>query len=256
MFARSLSRAAIMAALCLAGLASAVRQSGDPSHAIVSESSSTTTRRAGQAKGGRPGDKVMVPCAGHITQCGVEDQAKVVYVPISTKTITHEIVTTEVVTLPTSTRIIESVRVETVTNTTKGHCRTTQYLPGKPVEVTVDVIVVKTEEIQPIFNTTTWVVSKVTESAIEQCFIPNYTILGQGPGSPGSPEASSTAEATPASSSVASARSSDTVSPAASTPAASDESPSYGEPAQKPMKPMDADDERPALVGSDGDWSE
>lgn len=39
----------------------------------------------------------MVPCAGHITQCGVEDKAKIIYVPRSTKTITNEIVSTSVV---------------------------------------------------------------------------------------------------------------------------------------------------------------
>ncbi|KAG5802578.1 hypothetical protein H9Q74_011999 [Fusarium xylarioides] len=253
MFAQSLSRAAIVATLCFAGLASAVRQSGDPSPAIISESSSTTTARVGETKIGKPDDKVMVPCAGHITQCGVEDQAKVVYVPISTETVTNSIVTTEAVTLPTSTRIIESVTVETVTNTTKGHCRTTQYLPGKPVKVTVDVIIVETEEIQPIFNTTTWVVSTVTESAIEQCFLANYSIRGRGPGSRGGPDSSATAEATPANSPVASARSSDSVSPAASTPAASDESRSDDDSAQRPME---TDDERPVIVGSDGDISE
>ncbi|KAF5562469.1 hypothetical protein FPHYL_5663 [Fusarium phyllophilum] len=253
MFAQSLSRAAIVATLCFTGLASAVRQSGDPSPAIISESSSTTTARVGETKIGKPDDKVMVPCAGHITQCGVEDQAKVVYVPISTKTVTNKILTTEVVTLPTSTRIIKSVRVKTVTNKTKGHCRTTQYLPGKPVEVTVDVIVVKTEEIQPIYNTTTWVVSRVTESAIEQCFLENYTILGQGPGTQGGPDTSATAEATPATSSEASVRSSDSVSPAASTPAASDESRSDDDTAQRPL---DTDDERPVIVGADGDISE
>ncbi|KAF5531033.1 hypothetical protein FNAPI_13416 [Fusarium napiforme] len=252
MLAQSLSRATIMATLCLAGFASAVKESGGPSPAII-KSSSTTTARVGETKIGRPDDKVMVPCAGHITQCGVEDQAKVVYVPISTKTVTNKILTTEVVTLPTSTRVIKSVKVKTVTNKTKGHCRTTQYLPGKPVEVTVDVVVTKTEEIQPIFNTTTWVVSRVTESAIEQCFIPNYSILGQGPRVRVDGDTTWAAQATPSSASEESVRSSDSVSPAASTPAASDESRSDDESAQRPL---DTEDERPVIVDSAGEVSE
>ncbi|KAF5981284.1 hypothetical protein FBULB1_4850 [Fusarium bulbicola] len=252
MFAQSLCRSAIMATLCLAGLVSAVRESGDPSAAIISPSSSTTTARVGETKISNPDDKVMVSCAGHITQCGVEDKAKIIYVPKSTKTRINTIVTTSVVTLPTSIRTIKSVTVSTVTNTTEGHCRETHYLPGEPVEITVDLLIVTTEEIQPISNTTTWETSVVTVSAIEQCFLEKhkYTILGRGPGSS---DASSTAEATPASSSVASARSSDTVSPAASTHAASDESYPDGEPAQNPM---DTDEERPVIVGPDGDISE
>ncbi|KAF5582213.1 hypothetical protein FPCIR_9645 [Fusarium pseudocircinatum] len=252
MFARSLSRAAIVATLCLAGLVSAVRESGGASPAIISPSTSTTTARVGETKIGNPDDKVMVSCAGHITQCGVEDKAKIIYVPKSTKTKINTIVTTSVVTLPTSIRTIKSVTVSTVTNTTEGHCRETHYLPGEPVEITVDLLIVTTEEIQPISNTTTWETSVVTVSAIEQCFLEKgkYTILGRGPGGPGSSDASSTAEATPASSSVASARSSDTVSPAASTHAVSDESYPDGEPVQKPM---DTDDDLPVVVGSDGD---
>ncbi|KAF4430498.1 hypothetical protein FACUT_8864 [Fusarium acutatum] len=253
MFAQSLSRAAIMATLCLAGLVSAVRESGDPSPAIISKSSSTTTARAGETEIGRPDDKVMVSCAGHITQCGVEDKAKIVYVPVSTITITNKIITTEVVTLPTSTRIIESVRVVTVTNTTKGHCRETLYLPGEPSKVTLDVLIVTTEEIQPTTDSVRWIVSEVTESAIEQCFLENYTILGRGPGSQGGLDTSATPEATPASSSVASARSSDSASPAASTPAASDESRLTDDPAQRPLG---SDDDLPVIVGSDGEMSE
>jgi hypothetical protein len=53
--------------------------------------------RAGETKIGNPDDKVMAPCAGHITQCGIEDKAKIVYVPKTTITITNEIVTTSVV---------------------------------------------------------------------------------------------------------------------------------------------------------------
>ncbi|KAF5710914.1 hypothetical protein FMUND_9265 [Fusarium mundagurra] len=252
MFAQSLSRAAIMATLCLAGFASAQRESGDPSPAVIKKSSSTTSARAGDTKISNPDEKVMVSCAGHITQCGVEDKAKIVYVPVSTETVTNEIVTTTVVTLPTSTRIIEKVRVSTVTSATKGHCRETLYLPGEPSKVTLDVIIVKTEEIQPIKDKVTWVVSTVTESAIEQCFIPNYTILGQGLGSRDG-DTTFAAAATPTNSSVVSARSSDSVSPAASTPAASDESRSDDDSAQRPL---DTDQERPVIIGSDGDISE
>ncbi|KAK2473836.1 hypothetical protein H9L39_13796 [Fusarium oxysporum f. sp. albedinis] len=243
MFPQSLSQAAIMATLCFAGLASAVRESGDPSPATISVSTSTTTLRADETQTGNPDDKVMVPCAGHITQCGVEDKAKIIYVPKSTRTITNKIVTTSVVVLPTSTRVIESVTVSTVTNTTKGHCRETHYLPGEPVEVTVDVLIVTTEEIQPISNTTTWITSVVTASAIEQCFLERYTILGRGPGSQGSPGASAAAEA-------ASARSSDSVSPAASTPAASDESHSDDDSAQQRLGTVD---DLPEVIGSDGE---
>ncbi|KAH7205546.1 hypothetical protein BKA60DRAFT_611625 [Fusarium oxysporum] len=242
MFPQSLSQAAIMATLCFAGLASAVRESGDPSPAIISVSTSTTTLRADETQTGNPDDKVMVPCAGHITQCGVEDKAKIIYVPKSTRTITNKIVTTSVVVLPTSTRVIESVTVSTVTNTTKGHCRETHYLPGEPVEVTVDVLIVTTEEIQPISNTTTWITSVVTASAIEQCFLERYTILGRGPGSQGSPGASAAAEA-------ASARSSDSVSPAASTPAASDESHSDDDSAQQRLGTVD---DQPEVIGTWG----
>ncbi|WKT51382.1 hypothetical protein QSH57_016352 [Fusarium oxysporum f. sp. vasinfectum] len=231
-----------MATLCFAGLASAVRESGDPSPAIISVSTSTTTLRADETQTGNPDDKVMVPCAGHITQCGVEDKAKIIYVPKSTRTITNKIVTTSVVVLPTSTRVIESVTVSTVTNTTKGHCRETHYLPGEPVEVTVDVLIVTTEEIQPISNTTTWITSVVTASAIEQCFLERYTILGRGPGSQGSPGASAAAEA-------ASARSSDSVSPAASTPAASDESHSDDDSAQQRLGTVD---DQPEVIGTWG----
>jgi len=60
-------------------------------------STSTTTLRADETQTGNPDDKVMVPCAGHITQCGVEDKAKIIYVPKSTRTITNKIVTTSVV---------------------------------------------------------------------------------------------------------------------------------------------------------------
>ncbi|PNP76121.1 hypothetical protein FNYG_10679 [Fusarium nygamai] len=255
MFAQSLSRAAIMATLYFAGLASAVRQSGDPSAAIISKSSSTTTLRAGESKIGRPDEKVMVSCAGHITQCGVEDKAKIIYVPRSTETVTNEIISTSVVTLPTSTRVIESVTVETVTSATKGHCRKTVYLPGEPVTVAVDVLIVTTEEIQPITDSVKWVTSKVTESAIEQCFLASYTILSRGPEFlyDGPDTSFPASEATPASSSVASARSSDSVSPAASTPAASDESRSDDGSAQRPL---DTDEERPAMMGSDGEMSE
>ncbi|KAH7240147.1 uncharacterized protein BKA55DRAFT_678505 [Fusarium redolens] len=243
MFPQSLSQAAIIATLCLAGLTSAVRESGDPSPVTISVSSSTTTVRAGETKIGNPDDKVMAPCAGHITQCGIEDKAKIVYVPKTTITITNEIVTTSVVVLPPQINVIESVTVETVTNTTKGHCRETVYLPGEPVQVTVDVLVVTTEEIQPISNTTSWITHTVTASAIEQCFLERYTALGQGPGSP-VPSAPVV---------LASARSSDSVSPAASTPAASDESHSADDSAQKPLDP---DDDLPAVMGSDGEmWS-
>ncbi|KAF5649365.1 hypothetical protein F52700_638 [Fusarium sp. NRRL 52700] len=253
MLAQSLSRAAIVATLYFSGLASAVRESGDPSPAIISPSTSTTTARVGETKIGKPDEKVMVSCAGHITQCGVSDKAKIVYVPRSTDTKTNTIVKTEVVTLPTSTKIIESVKVITITSATKGHCRETHYLPGDPVEVTVDVLVVTTEEIQPIKEKVKWVTSKVTKSAIEQCFLQNKTILGQGLGSQGGPSTSSAAEATPASSYVESSRSSDTVSPAASTHAASDESYPDGEPAQEPMNPAE---DRPVIIGSDGEYSE
>ncbi|KAF4487745.1 hypothetical protein FAGAP_11392 [Fusarium agapanthi] len=257
MLAQSLSRAAIMATLCLAGFASAVRESGDPSPAIISPSTSTTTVRAGETNIVRPDEKVMVPCAGHITQCGVEDKAKIIYVPRSTRTKTNKIVTTEVVVsfggkaLMLKTDML--MQRSDPSNVNKGHCRETHYLPGEPVEVTVDVLIVTTEEIQPITDTIKWVTSKVTESAIEQCFLASYTILGRGPGSRGGPGTSATAEATPARSSVESARSSDSVSPAASTPAASDESHSDDEPAQNPM---DIDDERPVIIGSDGEISE
>ncbi|KAH7154477.1 hypothetical protein DER46DRAFT_688365 [Fusarium sp. MPI-SDFR-AT-0072] len=242
MFPQSLSRAAILATLCLAGLASAVRESGDPSPATISKSSSTTTARAGQTKIGRPDDKVMVPCAGHITQCGVEDKAKIIYVPKTTVTVTNKIVTTSVVVLPPQVNVIEKVKVKTITNTTKGHCRETVYLPGEPVTVAVDVVIVTTEEIQPISNTTTWITHTVTASAIEQCFLERYTALARG-GNQGSPDASAAAEA-------ASARSSDSVSPAASTPAASDESRPADDPAQRPLG---SDDDLPDMVGSDGE---
>ncbi|KAF5623256.1 uncharacterized protein FTJAE_10641 [Fusarium tjaetaba] len=240
MLVQSLSRAAIMATLCLAGFASAVRESGDPSPAI-SESTSTTTARAHERKKGHREDKVMVSCAGHITQCGVKDKAKIVYVPVSTATVTNTIVKTDVVTLPTSVRVIERVRVETVTNTTMGHCRETLTVTGDPVTVAVDVVVITTEEIQPISNTTTWRVSTVTAGAIEQCFLEKYTMLAQGSASQGGP-----AEAIPV-------PSSGNVSPAASVPAASDESRSEDDSAQNPM---DARDERPVIIGSDGDVSE
>ncbi|KAF5568833.1 hypothetical protein FPANT_14028 [Fusarium pseudoanthophilum] len=245
MLVQSLSRAAIMATLCLAGFASAVRESGEPSPATISKSSSTTTARAGQTKIGRPDDKVMVPCAGHITQCGVEDKAKVIYVPKSTVTVTNSIITTSVVVLPVSTRVIERVKVETITSATKGHCRSTVYLPGEAVTVAVDVVIVDFEEIQPISNSTTWKTHTVTASAIEQCFLEKYTALAHGGGQPG-PDTSATAAS-------ASARSSDSVSPAASTPAASDESRSDDDSAQNPM---DTRDERPVIIGSDGDVSE
>ncbi|KAF4960358.1 hypothetical protein FGADI_1005 [Fusarium gaditjirri] len=245
MFAQSLSRAAIVATLCLAGLTSAAGESGDPSPATISKSSSTTTARAGQTKIGRPDDKVMVSCAGHITQCGVEDKAKVIYVPKSTVTVTNKILTTSVVTLPTSTRVIEKVKVKTITNTTMGHCRETVYLPGEPVTVAVDVTIVDIEEVQPISNSTTWKTHTVTASAIEQCFLQKYTAFARG-GSQGNPDTSASVES-------ASARSSDSVSPAASTPAASDESRSDDESAQVPL---DARDERPVIIGSDGEFSE
>ncbi|KAF5637660.1 hypothetical protein F25303_7832 [Fusarium sp. NRRL 25303] len=244
MFSQSLPRAAMMATLCLAGLASAVRESGDANAAIISGSSSTTSARARDTNVIRPDEKVMVPCAGHITQCGVEDKAKIIYVPRSTKTITNEIVSTSVVTLPTSTRVIEKVTIETVTSATKGHCRETHYLPGEPVEVTVDLLIVTTEEIQPTTDTVKWITSKVTESAIEQCFLQSYTILGRGPGVDG--DTTFAAEA-------ASTRSNDGVSPAASTPAASDESRPADDPAQRPL---DTDEERPVIIGADGDISE
>ncbi|KAI1032573.1 hypothetical protein LB503_012675 [Fusarium chuoi] len=217
MFSQSLPRAAIVATLCLAGLASAVRESGDANAAIISGSSSTTSARARDTNVIRPDEKVMVPCAGHITQCGVEDKAKIIYVPRSTKTITNEIVSTSVV---------------------------THYLPGEPVEVTVDLLIVTTEEIQPTTDTVKWITSKVTESAIEQCFLQSYTILGRGPGIDG--DTTFAAEA-------ASTRSNDGVSPAASTPAASDESRPADDPAQRPL---DTDEERPVVIGADGDISE
>ncbi|EWG55674.1 hypothetical protein FVEG_13643 [Fusarium verticillioides 7600] len=237
MLVQSLSRAAIVATLCLAGLTSAVRESGDPSPAI-SKSTSTTTARAHERKKGHREDKVMVSCAGHITQCGVKDKAKIVYVPVSTSTVTNTIVKTDVVTLPTSVRVIEKVRVETVTNTTMGHCRETLTVTGDAVTVAVDVVFVTTEEIQPISNRTTWRVTTVTASAIEQCFLEKYTMLAQGSASQGGP-----AEAIPI-------PSSDNVSPAASVPAASDESRPADDPAQRPL---DSDDDHPLMVGSDGD---
>ncbi|KAG9495772.1 hypothetical protein J7337_012330 [Fusarium musae] len=122
-----------------------------------------------------------------------------------------------------------------------GHCRETLTVTGDAVTVAVDVVVITTEEIQPISNKTTWVVSTVTASAIEQCFLEKYSMLARGSGSQGGP-----AQAIPVSSS-------DNVSPAASVPAASDESRPVDDPAQGRLG---SDDDLPLVVGSDGDSME
>ncbi|KAI6772936.1 hypothetical protein HG530_003894 [Fusarium avenaceum] len=145
MLTQSLSRAAAITALCLANLAIAAIPSASTR---TTESTSITTRRPNERPSARPDDKVMAACGGHISECGVHDKAKIIYIPISTVTVTNEIVTTSITTLPPQINYITEVKVETVNNKTQGHCRDTVTLDGDIVTVKVDINVVAVEESQ------------------------------------------------------------------------------------------------------------
>ncbi|KAM6515602.1 hypothetical protein FALCPG4_013821 [Fusarium falciforme] len=213
MLPQSLSQAAIMATLCLTGLASTA-VSSDASAQTVS-APPTISRRAGQPKPS-PGN-VMKPCGSHISLCGAEDEDNVIYIPRSTITKTNKITSTSTKVLKPTTLTVTQISVSTITDTTKGHCRKTVTAAGPPVEVTVDVKVVKVQEIQSIDTTTKTDVHIVTASAVEQCFLETYTILAQGPGD-SDPSMSSMA---------ASSRSTDGVSPAEATHATDSDHSSY-----------------------------
>ncbi|RSM18478.1 hypothetical protein CDV31_002614 [Fusarium ambrosium] len=170
-----LSRAAIIATFCLATAA-------NPSESTrVIESTSITTRRPSEQPSTHPDDKIMGPCGGHIKECGVHDKAKIVYIPKSTVTLTNEIVSTSITTLPPQINYITEVKVETVNNVTQGHCRETVWLDGDAVTVKVDVKVVALEEIIPISNVTVYTTTTVTANATEQCFVENTNTLQPGP---------------------------------------------------------------------------
>ncbi|CAJ0553245.1 Ff.00g117570.m01.CDS01 [Fusarium sp. VM40] len=202
MLPQSISQAAIMATFCLTGLASA-DVSSDASTQTVS-APPIISRRVGQPKPS-PGN-VMKACGSHISLCGAEDEDNVIYIPRSTITKTNSITSTSTKVLKPTTLTVTQISVSTVTDTTKGHCRKTVTAAGPPVEVTVDVKVVKVQEIQSIGTTTKTDIHTVTASAVEQCFLETYTILAHGSGGSGpsaslaassrSIESASTAEAT------------------------------------------------------------
>ncbi|KAH7252692.1 hypothetical protein BKA59DRAFT_475117 [Fusarium tricinctum] len=173
MLTQSLSRAAIIAALCLANLAIAAIPSASTR---TTESTSITTRRPNEKPSARPDDKVMAACGGHISECGVHDKAKIIYIPISTVTVTNEIITTSITTLPPQINYITEVKVETVNNKTQGHCRDTVTLDGDIVTVKVDINVVAVEEVIPISNVTVYTTTTVTANATEQCFLETNTL--------------------------------------------------------------------------------
>ncbi|KAM0235613.1 hypothetical protein ACHAP5_009666 [Fusarium lateritium] len=180
MLTRALSRAAIIVTLCLANLAIAAQQIAASASTRTTESTSITTRRPNEAPSARPEDKVMAACGGHISECGVHDKAKIVYIPISTVTVTNEIVSTSITTLPPQINYITEVKVETINNKTQGHCRDTVTLDGDIVTVKVDINVVALEEVIPISNVTIYTTTTVTANATEQCFLETST-LQQGP---------------------------------------------------------------------------
>ncbi|KAF4336563.1 hypothetical protein FBEOM_9547 [Fusarium beomiforme] len=227
------SQAAIMATLCLAGLASATV---DPDPATITSVKSSTTRRAGQAKQ-TPGN-VMKPCGKHISLCGAEDEDNIVIIPRSTITKTNNITSTSIKVLKPTTVTVTSISVSTVIDTTKGHCRKTVTADGPPVEVTVDVKIIEVEEIQSVATTTATDIKVVTVSAVEQCFLEKYTILAAGPGS----QDPSSLVAEP------SARS--TASPAASEAPVVDRGRSADDSAQAPIGEDPADPK--VIMGSDG----
>ncbi|KAH7208713.1 hypothetical protein DER44DRAFT_896149 [Fusarium oxysporum] len=119
-------------------------------------------------------EKTMVECGGHIKQCGIMEEVKIIRSPISTSYVTQNVTTTTERVLPTQTIVIKSVKVVTVNNQTQGHCRSTTTIPDlKPAIITVNVTVEHVREIVPITNVTVIETSVVTATSIEQCFINN-----------------------------------------------------------------------------------
>ncbi|KAJ4037179.1 hypothetical protein NW761_001437 [Fusarium oxysporum] len=136
-------------------------------------------------------EKTMVECGGHIKQCGIMEDIKIVRSPVSTVYVTQNFTTTTEKVLPTQTVVIKSVKVVTVNNQTQGickkflwqtqliretsgHCRETMTVPDlKPAIITVNVTVEHVREIVPVTNVVSIETSTVTATSIEQCFINN-----------------------------------------------------------------------------------
>ncbi|KAF5002424.1 hypothetical protein FGRMN_436 [Fusarium graminum] len=118
--------------------------------------------------------KTMVECGGHIRQCGIMEDVKIIRSPVSTIYVTQNFTTTTEKVLPTQTIVIKSVKVVTVNNQTRGHCRETVTVPDlKPAIITVNVTVEHVREIVPVTNVVSVETSTVTATSIEQCFVNN-----------------------------------------------------------------------------------
>ncbi|KAJ4141767.1 hypothetical protein NW768_000984 [Fusarium equiseti] len=116
----------------------------------------------------------MVECGGHIKECGVREDIKIIRSPVSTEYVTQNFTTTTETTLPTQTVVIKSVKVVTVNNQTQGHCRQTMTVSDlKPAIITVNVTVEHVREIVPITTIVSVETSIYTVTSIEQCFINN-----------------------------------------------------------------------------------
>ncbi|KAF5654692.1 hypothetical protein FHETE_11267 [Fusarium heterosporum] len=119
-------------------------------------------------------EKTMVECGGHISQCGIMEDVKIIRSPVSTIYVTQNFTTTTEKILPTQTIVIRSVKVVTVNNQTQGHCRETMTVPEmKPAIITVNVTVEHVREIVPVTNVVSVETSTVTATSIEQCFVNN-----------------------------------------------------------------------------------
>ncbi|RBR23747.1 uncharacterized protein FIESC28_03452 [Fusarium coffeatum] len=119
-------------------------------------------------------EKTMVECGGHIKQCGIMEDMRIILSPISTVYVTQNFTTTTEKVLPTQTVVKKKVKVVTVNNQTHGHCRKTTIVPDlKPAIITVNVTVEHVQEIVPITTVTSTEISIVTATSIEQCFINN-----------------------------------------------------------------------------------
>ncbi|KAF4342873.1 hypothetical protein FBEOM_3162 [Fusarium beomiforme] len=119
-------------------------------------------------------EKTMVECGGHISQCGVMEDIKIVRLPVSTVYVTQNFTTTTEKVLPTQTVIVKSVKVVTVNHETQGHCRETMTVPDlKPAIITVNVTVEHVKEIVPLTTQISVETHIVTAPSIAQCFINN-----------------------------------------------------------------------------------
>ncbi|KAJ4006261.1 hypothetical protein NW752_010909 [Fusarium irregulare] len=119
-------------------------------------------------------EKTMGECGGHIKQCGIMEDMKIILSPVNTIYVTQNFTTTTAKELPTQTVVIKKVEVVTVNNQTQGHCRKTTIVPDlKPAIITVNVTVEHVQEIVPITTVTSTETSVVTVTSIEQCFINN-----------------------------------------------------------------------------------